>query len=201
MRDRHRDIHEYVDRPAVDRQDAVAASQSRGFGCRPGHDLARDRRRGRRSDERRETGEDQDREQKVGDRPRRHDQRALPHRLRGKGVRPLVGGQRLPFGVGLADRVAVARELDIAAERQPADLPLGAAFVGPAEDLAPETDREGVGLHPAPAADDIMPIFVHEDERPEDEQETDEIEPERHIMHVRKGPQIAARPRAMRHRR
>ena len=42
-------------------------------------------------------------------------------------------GRTLGSGLaGLADRVAVARELDIAAERQPADLPFGAALVGPA---------------------------------------------------------------------
>ena len=32
-------------------------------------------------------------------------------------------------------------------------------------------------------------------------QETDEIEPHRHVMHVRNGPQNAAQPRGMRHRR
>src|SRR3546814_8046952 len=87
-----------------------------------------------------------------------------------KAVRALGRRQALPFGVGLADRVAVARELDIAPQRQPADLPQGSALVGPAHYLAPEADREGIGLHPAPAADDIMPIFVDEDERPQNEQ-------------------------------
>ena len=51
----------------------------------------------------------------------------------------------------LARRVHVADEPDIAAERQPADLPARAALVGPAGDLAAEADREGLGPDPEPA--------------------------------------------------
>src|SRR3546814_2787806 len=82
---------------------------------------------------------------------------------------------------------------DVCSSELPAYLPFGAAPVGPAEDLAPETDREGIGLHPAPAADDIMAIFVHEDERAKNGEESDEIEPDGHVRHVRAGPQNAAR--------
>src|SRR3546814_2839827 len=89
-----------------------------------------------------ETAKDQDREQEVGDRPRGDDQRPLPHRLRGKAARAFGVGQRLPCGVRLADRVAVARELDIAAQRQPADFPQRAALVGPAQYLAAKADRK-----------------------------------------------------------
>ena len=72
---------------------------------------------------------------------------------------------------GVAGRVHVALELDVAAERQPADLPARAAPVGPAEHLAAEADREGLRLHAEPAADEIMAELVDEDERPDDEQE------------------------------
>ena len=68
--------------------------------------------------------------------PASDDDRALPHRLGLEGPRALVGRQRQPVGVGHARRVHVAGELDIAAERQPAELPARAALVGPAGDLA-----------------------------------------------------------------
>ena len=72
-----------------------------------------------------------------------------------------------------ARRVHVAGELDIAAERQPADLPARAAPVGPAGDLAAEADREDVGLHPEQAAGEIMAELVDEDQRPDHEQEAE----------------------------
>src|SRR5690606_40841018 len=39
-------------------------------------------------------------------------------------------------------------------------------------------DREGVGLHPEPAADQVMPQFVHCDERAEHQQEAGDPHPD-----------------------
>src|SRR6185436_15849730 len=73
-------------------------------------------------------------------------------------------------------RVHVAGELDIAAERQPADLPARAAPVGPAGDLVAEADRKGVRLHPEPAPGEIVAELVDEDQRADDEQECQDRE-------------------------
>ena len=80
--------------------------------------------------------------------------------------------------VGLAGRVHIAGEFDIAAQRQPADAPARAALVAPAGDLVPEADREGLGFDAAPAADEIMPELVNEHERADDEQEATDGEQE-----------------------
>src|SRR5690606_7139489 len=96
--------------------------------------------------------------------------------LEGSGA--LLGGEREPGIVRRRGRVHVAGELHIAAERQPADLPAGAAPIGPADHLAAEADREGLGLHPEPAADEIVAIFVDEDQRPDDQQEGEDGEKE-----------------------
>ena len=100
-------------------------------------------------------------------------------RRSGSAARPAWPGRSAPaprpaapaIRRGCAGRVHVAGELDIAAERQPADLPARAALVGPAGDLAAEADREGLRLHAEPAADEIMAELVDEDQRPDDEQE------------------------------
>ena len=59
-----------------------------------------------------------------------------------EGLRPQASAGHLRVALGLAGRIHVADEADIAAKRQPADLPAGAALVGPAGDFPPEADRE-----------------------------------------------------------
>src|SRR5207253_4566655 len=107
-----------------------------------------------------------------------HDQETLPDLLRLEGPVALLGRQAQPVVGWRRGRVHVAGELDVAAERQPADLPARPPFVGPAENLPAEADREGVGFHPEPAADEIMAELMDEDQRPDDGQERQDRENE-----------------------
>src|SRR5262249_27872882 len=102
----------------------------------------------------------------------------LPNLLRLERLRALLGRQREPFVGRRRGRIHVAGELHITAERQPADLPARAPLVRPAEQFAAEADREGIRLHPEPAADEIMAELVNEDQRPDDRQENQNREEE-----------------------
>src|SRR3546814_18336702 len=113
-------------------------------------DRADDRRGLRRAIDQSEPREDQDREQEIGHRPRGDDKRALTHRLRGKAVRALGRRQALPFGVGLADRVAVARALDLSPQRHPTALPQCSSSFVHTHYLSPDTTRTGSVLPPPP---------------------------------------------------
>ena len=121
--------------------------------------------RGWRPDQGEERREDEDREQEIGGWSGKDDEEALPDRPDLESpVAQLLGGMSLEVA-GIARRGHVADELDIAAERQPADFPARALLVGPAEHFAPEADREGLGRNPEPARDEIMAKLVEEDER------------------------------------
>ncbi len=63
------------------------------------------------------------------------------------------GGDMFEVG-GIARRAHVANELDIAAKREPTDLPARALPVGPADDLATEADREDLRRDPEQRARD-----------------------------------------------
>ena len=78
---------------------------------------------------------------------------------------------------GLAHRIHIADELHIAAERQPADLPSGAAPVCPAGDLPSEADRKFLGADPEQPRDPIMAELVKQHERADRAQEGDDNEP------------------------
>src|SRR3546814_11436389 len=81
-------------------------------------------------------------------------------------------------------------------------FPYTTLFRSPAQYLAAKADRKGIRLHPAPAADDIMAIFMHEHQRPQHEQEGEDGKKEtRRFKHVHIGPQSVAQRRAMRRRR
>src|SRR5687767_14271572 len=87
-----------------------------------------------------------------------------------------------PGDVGRARGIHVADKADIAAQRQPADLPARASAVGPPCDLAPEADREGLRADAEPAADEVMAELVEEDERPDRADERDQDEPQRRLL-------------------
>src|SRR6185312_11168410 len=75
--------------------------------------------------------------------------------------------------------IHVARELDIAAERQRRELPARAPPVGEAGDLAAEADRERIRLDPEQPPDEVVAEFVDDHQRPEDQQESDKPHPDR----------------------
>ena len=110
------------------------------------------------------------------------DDRALPYRFGLKGLGPLGRRQRQPFCGGLARRVHVAGEADIAAQRQPAELPPGTALVGPAGDFPPEPDRKGLRLHAEPASGEIMTQLMDENERPDHEHKGNQAEQDARIL-------------------
>ena len=76
------------------------------------------------------------------------------------------------FGiVRLADGIHVADELDVAAERDRAQLPARAAPVVEADQFRAEADRERLDADAAPAADQIVAHLVDEDDDRQHEQE------------------------------
>src|SRR5205814_2292578 len=101
-----------------------------------------------------------------------------PDRAQLKGTVAQFGRNALEIG-GVACRTHVADELHVAAEREPGDLPARALLVGPAEQLAAETDREDLGRDTEQARDEIVAEFVEEDERAQSAYERDQDQPER----------------------
>ena len=79
---------------------------------------------------------------------------------------------------GHADRAHVADKLHVAAERQPADLPACAPFVGPAGDLAAKSNREAFRPNAEDARDEVMAKLVKEDEWAQRRQEGDQDKPD-----------------------
>ncbi len=119
-------------------------------------------------------GKQQDREDEVRHRPGDDDRRALGDRLGREADRPLVRGHlRDGVRIGDAGAVGVAVELDVAAERDRAELPAGAVTVVEADEFRPEADGEGVDADAAPAADEEVPHLVDEDHDGQNEQERD----------------------------
>ena len=77
-------------------------------------------------------------------------------------------------GVRRARRVHVADELDVAAERDGAELPARAVAVVEAEEFRAEADRERLDADAAPAADEVVAHLVDEDDDRQHEQERDD---------------------------
>src|SRR6185437_16984099 len=112
----------------------------------------------------RKGGEDQDRKQEIGRGTCQHHQKSLPD---GSNLESAITQLlRDVFQIiGIARRSHVADELHVAAERQPRNPPPSALPVGPAENLPPESDREGLGRNPEHARDQIVAELVEKDER------------------------------------
>ena len=120
-----------------------------------------------------DNGEDRNRQKEIGERPGEDRRRPLPQRGAVEGARAVFGRE---FGYQLLIRtrrggVHVAEELHIAAKRQKADFPTGSVLVGPPPQLLPEADGKRLRLDAAPAPDNVVAVFVNEDDKAEDEQE------------------------------
>ena len=118
-----------------------------------------------------QAGEKQDGQNEIGDRSGGGDRGALPEWLEGQGLSALgLAHSRCGCVIRHAGGIGVAGEFHITADGQPAHLPAGAAFVGPAENLLAETDREDIHLHAAGARHQEMTEFVEEHHHRDDEQ-------------------------------
>ncbi len=76
-----------------------------------------------------------------------------------------------PLLIRLARRIRVPGKPDISAQWHPGHFPACPAFVGPAENFAPEADRKDVSLDPAPAANKVMAQFMEKNQWPDRNQE------------------------------
>ena len=101
----------------------------------------------------------------VKDRPRRHRGRARPKRRTVHGVALFV--RRKPgdgCGILARGRIRIALELNITAQRNGRDLPACAATVDAVEEHRAKAKAEHFGMDPAPAAHDVMAVFVDKDD-------------------------------------
>jgi len=71
--------------------------------------------------------------------------------------------------------VLVAVEFDVTAERYGGEPPARSVTIVEAEDLWPESDREGPDADPAPAPHQEVTELVHEDDDAEQHQHRDDI--------------------------
>jgi undecaprenyl diphosphate synthase len=78
-----------------------------------------------------------------------------------------------------AEIAGAARKL---AEREPCDLPARALFVGPAQDLASETDGEDFRRYPKEARDEIVAKLVEEDQWTKRANERNQDKPEGRLV-------------------
>ena len=161
---------------AVDRQHEIAGAQAGALGGAAGDDLIDPRDQHLLAEEIGRAGEDQDRQQEVGDRPRGHDRGALAERLSREGALALaLRHARDPGSVGSAGGVGVAGEFHVAAKRDQREAPARAVPVVETEQLAAEADREHLDVDAAPAADEEMAELVDEDDQRQDEEERQQV--------------------------
>ena len=156
---------------AVEREDLVAGAQAPARRGRAFHHRADRGVAGGVAGGHVEAGEEQHREQVVGHRPRRDDDGAVQHRLLVEGLAGAPGGARR--GVRLL-RHLLPVQLHVAAEREPAEAPFGAAAVGPAPHRLAEADREGVHMDAAPARGQVVAHLVDEHQHAEHQREGDQ---------------------------
>ena len=131
-------------------------------------------------------GEDGDGQNEIGDGARGHDGGALPDGLAVE-IAGLGLGPRHGLGIGHAGGIGIARELHIAAERNPRQFPARAVAVIPAGDLLAEADREGLDVDPAPARHEEVAELVNEhddDQRHEEGHRIEHASAERQMQHV-----------------
>ena len=124
-----------------------------------------------------DAGEDDDGEEEVGDRPGCHDGGALPDRLI---MEALTARSAALIDVsvsssGVARRVTVAEELDVAAQRNSGQAPAGAVAVVEADNSGPKPIENAVTLMPHHLPDEEVTEFVDEDDDDEHEEEGKQI--------------------------
>ncbi len=116
------------------------------------------------------TGVDDGGQNEIGERTSENNGCALPDRL-------VVERSRLHFGRAarqgprLARGIGIVEKLDVAAERDGGNAPVGAVAVVEAPQLAAESDGEGGDGHAAPAGDEEVAEFMEEHHHAEHEQE------------------------------
>src|SRR5947209_2629432 len=165
MLDEVADLLEIARLLTSNRQDpvtALKASRSCGLTRFNPPDLVRFRA----SNERENSCKNDDREHEVRHWSGEDNQKALPDRAQLE--RPLTQMLRDGFKVDrLARRGHVADEFHVPAERQPRHFPARTLAIRPADDFAPEADRESLGRNPEEARDQIMAQLMKENERPQ----------------------------------
>ena len=165
---------------AVDADDAVARQKSRSLRRAPRVDdvdlgggdalaeYAEDR------------SENDDGEEEVGNRARRHHGRALGERFALEASRALFRRKLIERPATASTcNVLIVDELHIAAEWDPRDLPPRVVAVGKAHDLGPEADRERFDADPAPARDEEMTELVDKHHDGQNEKEGKQVTEQR----------------------
>src|ERR1700730_6692331 len=158
-------VLEALDVAAVDADDQIAGMDAARLGRAAGLHLADFGRGEGLAIGHEQQGQHDNRKHEIGDRTAGDDRGALAKPLAVEGHRPFgrtelaqPGDRQAGAGIG------VAEHLDVAAERDRAELPAGAGPVPPAEQLRPEADREDLDLDPVAARDQIMAELVNKDE-------------------------------------
>ena len=119
-------------------------------------------------------GEHQHREDEIGDRPGGDHCRALRQALVVEGDFALLGRHGAQLIARHRGGIGIAEHLDVAAERDGAELPARAGAIVPAEELRAEADREDLDAHAVAARDQIVAELVNEDQDGQDDQEGDD---------------------------
>src|SRR5437762_4244961 len=159
------DVLEALDIGAVDIRDDIAGMDFTRFGRAARLDLANFWRGERLTVSREQDREDDDREDKIRDRSAGDNCGALPQSLAVERYGPFRRAQLVHPGDRQARTgIGIAKHLDVAAERDRAELPAGAGPVPPAEQFRPETDREHLDLHVIAPRNPVMAELVDKDE-------------------------------------
>jgi len=124
---------------------------------------------------RKDDGENHDRQDEIGKRPGHHDGGTAADRLVEKALPALLGRHAFDFAlVGNAGGVFIPKKFDVAAERDGGNFPAGAVPVVEAGELGPETQRKRQHPYATPARDEEMAELMKENDDTEAEQEWDD---------------------------
>jgi hypothetical protein len=173
-------ILEAVDLLAIDGENDVARLDARLRGWRACQHAANPGGQCVLTHDREGCGEDQDRENEIGDRAGGDDHRAIDHGLAGQRAAPLR--LRHPpdaLVVRGAGDVGVPMEFHVAAERKGGEAPPRAMAVDAGVEFGAEAEGERVDLHAAPAAHQIMTKLVEEHDHADDHGERHDIPADR----------------------
>src|SRR5262249_17498470 len=145
----------------VDGEDAVARLQAHRRRRTAGRNAADGRRRQVHPLGEEEQRQDRAAEDDIDERTGEDDGRPLSDRFWEKRALALRPIEQTDAAAGIAHEALLAEHLDIAAERQERELEAGAVPVGETDQLAPESDREGLDPHAAAARHDEMAELMY----------------------------------------
>src|SRR6185437_11902529 len=168
-------LTEVLDRRAVDLDHEVAGPEARALGGAAGIDDVDLGRGAPLAEEGEDRREDDNGEHEIGDRPGGDNGGAGAKRLALETVLALLLAQRFERPLPCARCILVVDEFHIAAERDPGEPPARPVPVVEADDLRPETDRECLDRHAAPAGHKKMAELVEEYHDGEHEEEGEQI--------------------------